>query len=55
MPSNARVAVIGSGWWATQAHIPGLLANPDATLVAICDADPARLQAAASAYRVERT
>src|SRR5437870_2539444 len=55
MPSKARIAVIGSGWWATQAHIPGLLVNPDATLVALCDADPARLQAAASAYGIELT
>jgi predicted dehydrogenase len=55
MTPKARIALIGSGWWATQAHIPGLLANPDATLVAICDADPARLQAAASAYGISRT
>ena len=55
MTSTARVAVIGTGWWATQAHIPGLLANADATLAAICDADPARLQAAASAYGIDRT
>jgi predicted dehydrogenase len=55
MTSQARIAVIGAGWWATQAHIPSLLANADATLVALCDADPARLQAAASAYGIART
>lgn len=55
MPTQARIAVIGTGWWATQAHIPGLLANPDATVVGICDADPARLAAAASAYGIADT
>lgn len=34
---KARIAVIGTGWWATTAHLPALAANPDAELVAICD------------------
>lgn len=48
MPASrtARVAVIGAGWWATYTHIPALLAHPDATLAALCDADAARLEAA---------
>ena len=50
---KARVAVIGTGWWATTAHIPGLQANDGADLVALCDADPARLERAADKYQVE--
>jgi predicted dehydrogenase len=55
MPSKARIAVIGTGWWSTQTHIPRLLAHPDAELVALCDAAPDRLQAAAAAYTVRTT
>ena len=52
---RARVAVIGTGWWATATHIPGLVADPRAELVALCDADPDRVKAAALAYGIERT
>ena len=34
---KARIAVIGTGWWATTAHLPALAANPNAEIVAICD------------------
>ena len=54
MNQKARIAVIGTGWWATSVHIPALLANPAAELVAICDADTARLAAAQQAYPVGR-
>lgn len=52
---TARIAVIGAGWWATYTHIPALLERPDATLVALCDADPGRLAAAARAAGEPRT
>jgi predicted dehydrogenase len=55
MAPKARIAVIGTGWWATYTHIPALQANPAAELVALCDANPERLQAAAQAYGIERT
>src|SRR3954465_14437950 len=55
MTIKAGIAVIGTGWWATYTHIPALQANPSAELVALCDADPGRLQAAAQAYGVGRT
>jgi len=55
MTTTARSAVIGAGWWSTYTHIPALQANPSAELVALCDADDQRLQAAAQAYGVERT
>ena len=51
---RARVAVIGTGWWATYTHIPGLLDYQAAELVAIADRDPARLEAASEAYGVAR-
>jgi predicted dehydrogenase len=52
MTNKARIAVIGTGWWATSVHLPALLANPSAELAAICDADAQRLQAAAQAYSI---
>ncbi|HZG65504.1 MAG TPA: Gfo/Idh/MocA family oxidoreductase [Herpetosiphonaceae bacterium] len=55
MPTKARIAVIGTGWWSTYSHIPALQANPDAELVAVCDRDPEKLQAAARAYNIEQT
>ena len=44
MPSKVKCGVIGAGWWATYAHIPALLAHPEAELVAIQkrDIDQAR-------------
>ena len=54
MLTKARVAVIGTGWWSTYTHIPGLRANPQAELVALCDTNADKLHAAAKTYRVER-
>jgi predicted dehydrogenase len=44
---KARIAVIGTGWWATQAHIPALNANPAAELVAVADTREEALERAA--------
>jgi predicted dehydrogenase len=52
---HARIGVIGTGWWATDTHIPALLTHPKAELVALCDSDPGRLQAAAMRYEVDHT
>jgi predicted dehydrogenase len=52
---RARIAVIGAGWWSTFTHIPGLLDNPAAELVALCDADEERLRAAADHFGIART
>jgi predicted dehydrogenase len=54
MGKKARIALIGAGWWATEAHMPALVSHEDAVLAAICDTDPARLQTAAQAFGVER-
>lgn len=35
MEKKVRCGVIGAGWWATFAHIPALLAHPNAELVAL--------------------
>jgi predicted dehydrogenase len=32
---KVKVAVIGAGWWGTNAHIPGIKKHPQAELVAI--------------------
>jgi predicted dehydrogenase len=50
--STARIAVIGSGWWSTHAHLPALAANPRAELVGVVDSEPARRAAAAEAFNV---
>ncbi len=47
-----RVAVIGTGWWASDVHIPALLENPRADLAALCDLSAERLQATAAKYDV---
>lgn len=53
--TRARIGVIGTGWWATDIHIPALRAHPEADLVALCDTDPERLEAAASEYGVDHS
>jgi len=52
---HAKVAVVGAGWWATQHHIPGLLAYPAAELVAVVDPDPAKLEAVRRHFGVDAT
>ena len=47
---QARIGVIGAGWWSTTAHIPGLLQNPDAELVAVCDTSHAALERVRMAF-----
>lgn len=50
----ARIGIIGTGWWATYAHLPSLTQYPDAEVVAIADPDAARLEQAADAFDVAR-
>ena len=52
---RARIAIVGTGWWSTFVHIPGLIENPDAELVAAVDTDPAALERCAAVYAVGRT
>ena len=55
MSKQARIAVIGTGWWSTYTHIPGLLEHPEVELVALCDNDAVKLDAAARAFGNPRT
>lgn len=41
-----KIAVVGTGWWSTQHHIPALVTYDGAELVALVDAAPYRLRAA---------
>ena len=52
---KVRVAVIGTGWWATATHIPALITDSAVDLVALCDTDPLRVSAAAAAFGVTHT
>lgn len=47
-----RYGVIGLGNIARGVHIPGILASPDAVLVAICDENPEKLASAKEAYHI---
>ena len=47
---TARIGVIGTGWWATRAHLPAIAANAAAELVAIADPDEANRTRAADAF-----
>ena len=52
--SQARIGLIGTGWWATSAHLPALQAHPRAQVAAICDLDAVKLARAAAAFGIER-
>lgn len=47
---QARIAVIGTGWWSNFTHVPGLLDNPRANLVAVADTNPETLSRCLQAY-----
>jgi predicted dehydrogenase len=49
---TAGIGVIGTGWWATQHHIPSLVSYERAELVALADPDADRLRAASDAFGV---
>jgi predicted dehydrogenase len=49
---RARIGVIGTGWWATQHHIPSLVEFPAAELVGICDVQADKLRRAADYYGI---
>ena len=47
---TARIGVVGTGWWATRAHLPAIAANPGAELVAIADPNEANRSRAAEVF-----
>lgn len=55
MSNKPRIGVVGTGWWATQYHIPSLKEYDGAGLVALADPDPEALERAATTYDVAET
>lgn len=53
--TTPRIGVVGTGWWATQHHIPALRRHKRAELVALADRDPEKLKLAAEQFDVDRT
>jgi predicted dehydrogenase len=51
----ARIAVVGCGHWATEAHLPALAADSRAELVGVCDPDPEKRAYAAQRFQVGET
>jgi predicted dehydrogenase len=49
-PAQARIAVIGTGWWATTVHLPALRRHPRAQLVALADLRPQSLERALAVF-----
>jgi predicted dehydrogenase len=47
---RARVGVVGSGWWATTAHLPALSRDPRAELAGVVDLDRSRAAEAAERF-----
>jgi len=37
--TKVRVGIVGAGWWCARVHLPAIVSNTDADLVAICDTD----------------
>jgi predicted dehydrogenase len=52
---KARIAIVGTGWWATEAHLPVIKNHTEAEITAICDTRPERLNLAAETFEVKRT
>jgi predicted dehydrogenase len=50
--TRARVGVIGTGWWATTAHLPALVGHPDAELVGVADLDGDRARRTADHFDI---
>jgi len=44
MANNARIAVMGAGWWACENHIPILKSRTEVDLVAVCTTGKKELQ-----------
>jgi predicted dehydrogenase len=49
---RARIGIIGTGWWATYAHLPSLTSYPRAEVVAIADPSPERLHQAGEHFGI---
>lgn len=54
MKEKAKIAVVGTGWWATYTHLPALQAHAAVAEIVLCDSDADKLDAAAEAYHIEK-
>lgn len=50
--ARARIGVVGTGWWATRAHLPALERNTDAVIAAIADPNAANRRRVAERFGV---
>lgn len=55
MNDTPRIGIVGTGWWATQHHLPSLTAYAGAEVTALADPDRAALDRAASTFGVKAT
>lgn len=53
MSDRIRVGVVGTGWWATQFHLPALMKNPSVEVTALADPAPQRLQKAVDHFGIK--
>ncbi len=51
---RARIGVIGTGWWATAAHLPGLTAHPDAEIIGLADLNIEKARRTADRFGVKQ-
>lgn len=52
---TARIAIIGCGSWATEAHLPALAGNADAEVVAVADTDPEACERVSRRFGITNT
>lgn len=51
---KARIGLVGTGWWATYAHLPALAARADVELVALANRGAEKLRLVAEAFHVDK-
>lgn len=51
---KVRVAMVGAGWMATANHYPSLASLDDVEFAGICELNPARLEATADRYGIDK-
>src|SRR5689334_8356750 len=52
MTEKASIAVVGTGWWATTAHLPALVAHPRVGKIVLVDINPEAGRKAAAKYNI---
>jgi len=55
MHEKIRIGVVGAGWWASEYHIPAVLAHTEAELAAVCDPHPERLKRVMEVFSLKKT